>query len=119
MGGVPSRIEVADRVIKFISHFIRERFRDFDTLARFSPSGFSFILPDLDSDIGAGVVARVTGELSEHMAEDSEAASLRIRTGLASYPENASTTERLLEVAEAALLKAVEDRSAEVVIWEE
>ncbi len=111
--------ETAGRVLKSIAFLVRERFRDFDTLARFNPSGFSFILPDLDTDIGARVVARVTGELLEHMAEDPETASLRLRTGLASYPEDATTTERLLERAEAALLKAVETNSSDVVIWEE
>jgi diguanylate cyclase (GGDEF)-like protein len=111
--------ETADRVLKSIACFIRERFRDFDTMARFSPSGFSFILPDLDAAIGVRVVARVIGELSEYMAQDPEIPPLQLRIGLACYPENATTTEKLLEMAEAALLKAVEARSSDVVIWEE
>ena len=111
--------EVADRVLKFIAHFLRERFRDFDTLARFSPSGFSFVLPDLDVEVGTSVVSRVTGELIEHLSKDPDAAALLPRTALASYPQNATTTERLVEIAEAALLKAVEGRLPDVVVWEE
>lgn len=112
-------VEAADRILKSIALFLRDRFRDFDTLARFSPSGFSFILPDLDTEVGVRVVSRVTGELSEYLSKDPETASFLPRTALASYPENATTTERLLEIAEAALLKAVEAGSTEVVVWED
>jgi diguanylate cyclase (GGDEF)-like protein len=111
--------ETSDRALKSIAYLIRERFRDFDTLARFSPSGFSFILPDLGTDVAVRVFARVMGELSEHMAEDPETAHLQLRIGLASYPENATTTEKLLEKAEAALLRAVETNSSEVVVWKD
>ncbi|NOY86295.1 MAG: GGDEF domain-containing protein [Deltaproteobacteria bacterium] len=109
----------ADKVIRQIAAFFEDGCRDFDTTGRYSPSIFSIIFPGLSVDHGVGVVSRILGGVLKKTASVKGAESLVLRAAVAGYPHDASTTERLMEIAEASLFKTVDAKSGDVARWTE
>ncbi|GBE15897.1 MAG TPA: GGDEF domain-containing protein [Proteobacteria bacterium] len=109
----------ADRVIGEIAALLKDECRDFDTMGRYSPSIFSIIFPELDVVHGVMVVSRILGGVLKKAASVKGAESLELSAAVAGYPDDASTTDRLMEIAEASLLRAVEEKSGKVARWTE
>ena len=114
---VPEVPGLADKAILKIARLLKEKLRNFDTLDRYSSSDLAFILPELRSEEGVRVVERVTRELITSL--DGEEATPDIYIGLSCYPEDGASVERLIETAEAALNKAVEEGRPGVYRWRE
>ncbi|MBN2719794.1 MAG: diguanylate cyclase [Proteobacteria bacterium] len=102
-----------ERDIKWMAGVMKAQLRDFDTLVRYSRGELAFILPDAGIQEVFGVMDRIF-----------EAASAgkggflpSVHVGLSSYPEDASTMERLIETAEAALNQAREKGDFSVSRW--
>ena len=108
-----------ENIILKISRSIKENIRDFDITARYSPWEFSLILPELNITDGIHTAERILAGLNDIASEFSGDGELAFRIGMANYPDDTTTTERLLEIAEAALAKARESGSDSVVRWEE
>lgn len=109
----------AENIILKISRAIKGSIRDFDILGRYSPLEFSLILPEMTVPDGIHTAERVLASMREAASDLSGDGDINFRIGLANYPEDTTTTEKLLEVAEAALVKAREGGSEAVVKWEE
>ena len=108
-----------ENIIFRVSRSIKENIRDFDITARYSPWEFSLILPELNIIDGIHTAERILAGLNDIASEFSGDGELAFRIGMANYPDDTTTTERLLEIAEAALAKARESGSDSVVRWEE
>ncbi len=73
--------------------------RDIDTPARFGGDEFALVLPETDAE-AANLVAR---RICESIANDGAGPKLSVSFGVAVYPENGETIERLLSQADSAL----------------
>jgi diguanylate cyclase (GGDEF)-like protein len=73
--------------------------RDIDTPARFGGDEFAVVLPETDT-AAAGLVAR---RICESVADDGKGPKLSVSVGIAVYPQDGDTIERLLSRADAAL----------------
>ncbi len=73
--------------------------RDIDTPARFGGDEFALVLPETDAE-AANLVAR---RICESIANDGTGPKLSVSFGVAVYPENGETIERLLSQADSAL----------------
>ncbi|UCF30061.1 MAG: GGDEF domain-containing protein [bacterium] len=104
-------------LLRGIAAFLREHFRDFDTVARYGAYGFSVLLPDVSDEEALKVTDRVLGQLRLFVEDQVPAEVAVVRAGVASYPSDGTNAERLLEKAEAALGQAAERGSAEAVRW--
>jgi|GEM_PF-6276262 len=99
--------------IKWMAGVLKTQLRDFDTLVRYSRGELAFILPDAGIQEVFGVMDRIF-----EAASAGKGGSLpSVHVGLSSYPEDASTMERLIETAEAALNQAREKSDFAVSRW--
>ncbi len=73
--------------------------RDIDTAARFGGDEFALVLPETNAE-AASLVAR---RICESVAADGKGPKLSVSVGIAVYPQNGETIERLLSQADAAL----------------
>lgn len=73
--------------------------RAVDTAARFGGDEFTLVLPETDEEAALRVIARV----DERLRLDSQKPRVTVSAGLALFPRDGTTTERLLEAADAAL----------------
>jgi diguanylate cyclase (GGDEF)-like protein/PAS domain S-box-containing protein len=73
--------------------------RDIDTAARFGGDEFALVLPETNVE-AAGLVAR---RICESVADDGKGPKLSVSVGIAVYPQNGETIEKLLSQADASL----------------
>ena len=73
--------------------------RDIDTAARFGGDEFALVLPETC----AGPASLVAARICESVANDDKGPRISVSVGIAVYPENGETIERLLSQADAAL----------------
>ncbi|UCG37676.1 MAG: diguanylate cyclase [bacterium] len=106
-----------DETVRLVAGSLADQLRNFDTLVRYSPREFAFVLPELRLAEGQRVMERVLGELVTVLGEGADRVTLHV--GLSSYPEEGSTVERLIEKAEAAIGRAREKGQPGVSRWEE
>jgi len=106
-----------DDAIVAAAEVLEEQLRNFDTLTRYSSTEFAFVLPDLKVAEGVKVMERVQGEIEAALAPFSEPSWTCV--GLAGYPDDAASLERLIEMAEAAANGAREEGSSAVRRWKE
>jgi diguanylate cyclase (GGDEF)-like protein len=109
-GGAPGEGEV-----EFAARVLKEELRNFDTITRYSRRELAFILPDLGGDEALKVMERVLGAITSERPQDLPA----IHVGFSSYPENATTVERLIETAEAAVNLARDKGPSSISRWKE
>jgi diguanylate cyclase (GGDEF)-like protein/PAS domain S-box-containing protein len=80
--------------------------RDTDTPARFGGDEFALVLPETNAE-AAGLVAR---RICESVADDGKGPKLSVSVGIAVYPQDGDTIERLLSQADAALYSMKQER---------
>lgn len=103
--------------ISDIARSFQRQLRDFDTLDRYGSNELAFILPDLECSEGVQVVERVIRETISSLGGRVQVPDIYV--GLSCYPEDGATVERLIEMAEAAMNKALEESRPGVYRWVE
>ncbi len=73
--------------------------RDIDTPARFGGDEFALVLPEANAEAAELVAERIC----ESVANDGKGPKISVSVGIAVYPENGETIERLLSQADSAL----------------
>jgi len=101
--------------VVFVAEALAEQFRDFDTIVRYSRRELALILPDIGGEEAFGVVDRVL----KAIIPGGERTLPPIHIGISSYPEDASTVERLIETAEAAVNLAREKGPFAISRWKD
>jgi diguanylate cyclase (GGDEF)-like protein len=87
------------RALVRISKILRNHSRAIDTAARYGGDEFALVLPEAGRDIASRVVSRVREKLSTEV----EQPALSVSAGVAAFPEDGDTPEKLLGAADRAL----------------
>lgn len=95
-----------DTLLKEIAGLLKRNIRESDTLARFGGDEFVMLLPHTGDREAAILVER----LKERVASQLPDSSVSLSAGIASFPEDGTTTRELLHRADIALYHAKEQR---------
>lgn len=87
------------RALVRLGKILRTHSRAIDTAARFGGDEFVLVLPEAGPDIANRVAARVR----ERLAAENETPQLSVSVGVAAYPEDGDTPEKILGAADRAL----------------
>ncbi|HKN75264.1 MAG TPA: GGDEF domain-containing protein [Candidatus Acidoferrum sp.] len=87
------------RAIVRLSKILRTHSRAIDTAARYGGDEFAVVLPEAGPDIASRVVSRIR----ERLAAEAEVPALSVSAGVAAFPEDGDTPEKLLGAADRAL----------------
>ena len=87
------------RALVRIGKVLRNHSRAIDTPARYGGDEFALVLPEAGKDIATRVVTRIR----ERLASETEAPALSVSAGVAAFPEDGDTPEKLLGSADRAL----------------
>jgi diguanylate cyclase (GGDEF)-like protein len=87
------------RALVRIGKILRNHSRAIDTAARYGGDEFALVLPEAGKDISSRVVSRIR----ERLSAEPEHPALAISAGVAAFPEDGDTPEKLLGAADRAL----------------
>jgi len=87
------------RALVRIGKVLRNHSRAIDTPARYGGDEFALVLPEAGKDIASRVVSRIR----ERLSAETEVPALSVSAGVAAFPEDGDTPERLLGAADRAL----------------
>ncbi|UCG39601.1 MAG: diguanylate cyclase [bacterium] len=107
---------VGDLVIREVAAVLRNTFRDVDLVARFGGDEFIAVLPYCSTSETGEVVTRVCQAVCDHpfpAGEELVPGVLSISTGTATYPDDATTREDLIRIADERLLTSKRKRSGD------
>lgn len=90
---------VGSRALVRIGKILRNHSRAIDTPARYGGDEFALVLPEAGKDISSRVVSRIR----ERLSTEPEHPSLSVSAGVAAFPEDGDTPEKLLGAADRAL----------------
>ena len=93
--------ETGSRALVRLGKILRNHCRAIDTAARYGGDEFAIVFPEADSDIAARIVNRI----HEKMSSDAEAPAVSASAGIAAYPADGDTPEKLLAAADRALYR--------------
>ncbi len=117
MSVVPQASFSAEDALLNVTRTFQDQLRNFDTLVRYGSMELAFILPELRSAEMVRVVDRFMEEIVSSLGGAGKAPDIYV--GLSCYPEDAATVERLIEMSEAAMNRAIEESRPGVYRWEE
>jgi diguanylate cyclase (GGDEF)-like protein len=89
------------RALVRLGKILRSHSRAIDTAARYGGDEFALVLPEAGRDIAA----RVVGRVRERLASETEPPALSVSAGVAAFPEDGDTPEKLLAAADRALYR--------------
>ena len=89
------------RAIVRLSKILRSHSRAIDTAARYGGDEFALVLPEAATDIATRVVSRIR----ERLSAEPEVPALSVSAGVAAFPEDGDTPEKLLGAADRALYR--------------
>lgn len=94
-----------DRVLKTVALGLKLAVRFNDIVARYGGDEFVVLMPDTDEAQARAVAERVVAGVGKvrHQLSDGEPASIGASAGLAIYPRDGQTPQRLLQAADAAM----------------
>jgi diguanylate cyclase (GGDEF)-like protein len=92
---------VGSRALCRLAKVLRVHSRKVDTAARYGGDEFALVLPEATGEAAAGVARRI----QERLAADGESPPITVSTGVAVYPQDGETIERLLGAADGALYR--------------
>jgi diguanylate cyclase (GGDEF)-like protein len=87
------------RALVRLSKILRTHSRAIDTAARYGGDEFALVLPEASRDIAARVLTRIR----ERLSSEAEHPALSVSAGVAAFPEDGDTAEKLLGAADRAL----------------
>jgi len=87
------------RALVRIGKILRNHSRAIDTAARYGGDEFALVLPEASKDIASRVVSRIR----ERLSTEPEHPALSVSAGVAAFPEDGDTPEKLLGAADRAL----------------
>ena len=87
------------RALVRIGKILRNHSRAIDTAARYGGDEFALVLPEAPKDIAARIVSRIR----ERLSSEPEHPVLSVSAGVAAFPEDGDTPEKLLGAADRAL----------------
>jgi diguanylate cyclase (GGDEF)-like protein len=87
------------RALVRIGKILRNHSRAIDTAARYGGDEFALVLPEAGKDIASRVVSRIR----ERLSAEPEHPALSVSAGVAAFPEDGDTPEKLLGAADRAL----------------
>ncbi len=100
---------VGDILLREVAILLKNRIRDIDMGARLAGEEFGLILPETER-MGAFLVAeRIRKEVERHFLRrdiDGRPIAMTVTIGIAKYPEDAATADRLVQRAEEAMHQA-------------
>ena len=89
------------RALVRLGKILRSHSRAIDTAARYGGDEFALVLPEAGREIAARVVARVR----ERLSSETEPPTLSVSAGVAAFPEDGDSPEKLLAAADRALYR--------------
>ena len=92
---------VGSRALVRLSKILRSHSRAIDTPARYGGDEFALVLPEAPKD----VASRVAGRIRERLATEAEEPRLAVSSGIAAFPEDGDTPEKLLGAADRMLYR--------------
>jgi len=92
---------VGSRALVRLAKILRSHSRAIDTAARYGGDEFALVLPEAPKDIATRVASRIR----ERLAAETEAPFLSVSAGIAAYPEDGDTPEKLLGAADRMLYR--------------
>ena len=97
-----------DRLLKSVAGAITCNLRSMDLAARYGGEEFVVVLPETDVDGALAVAERIRADVEELRIEGPESAPVlkTISAGVATFPNHAASSLRLLESADAAMYRA-------------
>ncbi len=98
-----------NQVLREVGQILKEMSREVDIVARYGGEEFSIIMPETERTKARLLSERLRKRIASHKFENAQkqpGRKLTVSIGLASYPENASTTFDLMEQADKALYAA-------------
>ncbi|MGB2622465.1 MAG: GGDEF domain-containing protein [Candidatus Acidiferrum sp.] len=98
------------RAIVRLSKILRSHSRAIDTAARYGGDEFALVLPEAGTDIAGRVVSRIR----ERLSAEAEPPALSVSAGVAAFPEDGDTPEKLLGAADRALYGMKHRKSSSV-----
>jgi len=87
------------RALVRLGKILRGHSRAIDTAARYGGDEFALVLPEA----GREVAARVVGRIRERLSSETEPPALSVSAGVAAFPDDGDTPEKLLAAADRAL----------------
>lgn len=98
-----------DEALKNIASILQAKSRKFDLMARYGGEEFTIIMPNTTKENARLFAERLRSDVEKYYIEDSAMPPekrLTISAGIAGYPNDASTKEELISMADAALYHA-------------
>jgi diguanylate cyclase (GGDEF)-like protein len=92
---------VGSRSLVRLGKILRHHSRAIDTPARYGGDEFAVVLPEAPKEVSARVSARIR----ERLSGETEEPQLSVSAGLAAYPEDGDTAEKLLAAADRTLYR--------------
>lgn len=87
-----------DQALRWVGEFLRTALRSHDVCCRTGGDEFTLLVPDVDSDSSSALLGRLRRALDA--ANDTRSVAVGLSLGAASYPQDASTPDKLVELAD-------------------
>jgi diguanylate cyclase (GGDEF)-like protein len=102
-----------DEVLRCVAGVLRDSTRDVDFVARYGGEEFFVLMPELSAEAAAEVAERIRTRLA---VEPLLAGEVTVSFGVAEFPANGDSGERLISVADSVLYQAKKEGRDQVVI---
>jgi two-component system cell cycle response regulator len=111
-----------DQIMKRYGKLVKDCIRDEDLATYYRDKEFAIAMPFLDRNNALSTTKRIQEAIVIHdllPRESADSSTLKVNSGIAFCPDDASTAEELIEKANAALGKAEKEGDGEICEWEE